>query len=66
MVLVLFMGKKYFTANVGDSRAIMCKFGKEKWKAKALSNDHKPQLKEEKMRIFMAGGRVKKLKTPSG
>ena len=66
MVIVLFMGKKYFTANVGDSRAIMGKYGKEKWKVKELSRDHKPNLKEEKLRIFKAGGRVKKLKTPSG
>lgn len=41
-------------ANVGDSRAIVCRSGK----AVELSEDHKPELKEEEERIRRAGGHV--------
>ena len=42
------------TANVGDSRAVMCRGGK----ALRLSEDHKPDRKDEKRRIEGAGGSV--------
>lgn len=41
-------------ANCGDSRAILCRAGK----AIELSQDHKPELKEEEERIRRAGGHV--------
>eukprot|EP00921_Rhytidocystis_pertsovi_P002159 GHVQ01003712.1.p1 GENE.GHVQ01003712.1~~GHVQ01003712.1.p1 ORF type:complete len:583 (-),score=106.51 GHVQ01003712.1:1048-2796(-) len=39
-------------ANAGDSRAVLCRGDK----AIALSKDHKPQLPEERVRIYAAGG----------
>uniref|UniRef100_A0A7R9VJQ1 protein-serine/threonine phosphatase n=1 Tax=Chlamydomonas euryale TaxID=1486919 RepID=A0A7R9VJQ1_9CHLO len=41
-------------ANVGDSRAVLCRGGK----AIALSMDHKPNHREERERIEAAGGMV--------
>ncbi len=36
---------KLFSCNVGDSRAIVGKsLGNRKWKAEALSTDHKPDV----------------------
>jgi len=45
------------TANVGDSRAVLCRGGK----AVRLSEDHKPDRKDEKRRIEAAGGSVLEL-----
>lgn len=42
------------TANVGDSRAVLCRAGK----AVRLSEDHKPSRKDERARIEEAGGSV--------
>jgi len=42
------------TANVGDSRAVLCRAGK----AVRLSEDHKPDRKDETHRIVAAGGSV--------
>lgn len=42
------------TANVGDSRAVMCRGGK----AVRLSEDHKPNRRDEKKRIEEDGGSV--------
>jgi len=39
-------------ANVGDSRIVLCRGGK----AVRLSNDHKPDRKDEKLRIENSGG----------
>jgi protein phosphatase 2C family protein 2/3 len=47
-------GNRLYTANVGDSRAILCRNGT----AVALSIDHKPYLKSESDRIYRAGGYV--------
>lgn len=54
-VLILVTKSKYFVANIGDSRAVLCRAGT----AVALSTDHKPDLPEEKERIEKAGGYVK-------
>lgn len=50
---------KIFTANTGDSRAILGYRGKKgDIKIKELSRDHKPGLINEAERIFENGGRV--------
>lgn len=41
-------------ANLGDSRAVLCRGGE----AVRISRDHKPDLKDEKERIEKAGGKV--------
>ncbi|CAD8201617.1 unnamed protein product [Paramecium octaurelia] len=50
-----------YSANVGDSRAIMCRFD-DGWKVVELSRDHKPDDPQEKIRILDAGGRVEQQK----
>ena len=46
-IVVLMTKDKYFTANIGDSRAVLCRNGK----AVPLSTDHKPDLPSEHNRI---------------
>lgn len=48
------VGDRLLVANVGDSRAVVCRAGK----AVPLSIDHKPNRKEERQRIEKAGGVV--------
>ena len=57
--MLLIIGSKIFSANVGDSRAVMTKYLKDSWYEKPLSKDHKPDLRIERSRILKAGGRVK-------
>lgn len=45
----------YYVANIGDSRAVLCRGGQPL----PLSIDHKPDLTEERNRIEKAGGFVK-------
>ncbi|MFN9905270.1 MAG: hypothetical protein ACK56F_03970 [bacterium] len=52
------------TANLGDSRAILINRNENNWGFHNLTNDHSPNLKEEKQRILNAGGKVEKLKDP--
>jgi serine/threonine protein phosphatase PrpC len=56
-------GKKLYTFNVGDSRAILGRRipDTSDFEFVALSRDHKPTLSEEKARIEKAGGRVEPL-----
>jgi len=51
-----------FTANVGDSRAILCRGGK----AQRLTVDHKASLPEEAKRITDAGGFIGRNKRVNG
>lgn len=44
------ISKKIYCANTGDSRAVLCKNGI----AYQMSNDHKPNIESEKMRIYNA------------
>lgn len=47
-------------ANLGDSRAVLCRIGKEK-AAIELSWDQKPTRKDEKERILASGGKIERL-----
>eukprot|EP00195_Chlamydomonas_chlamydogama_P006956 CAMPEP_0202890740 /NCGR_PEP_ID=MMETSP1392-20130828/1052_1 /ASSEMBLY_ACC=CAM_ASM_000868 /TAXON_ID=225041 /ORGANISM="Chlamydomonas chlamydogama, Strain SAG 11-48b" /LENGTH=238 /DNA_ID=CAMNT_0049574365 /DNA_START=401 /DNA_END=1117 /DNA_ORIENTATION=- len=53
-VTAVVLGHRLLVANVGDSRAVLCRGGK----AVAMSVDHKPNAKEERQRIESAGGVV--------
>jgi len=52
--VALVADNKIFVANIGDSRCVLCKRGL----AISLTQDHKPELEEEKRRIEKAGGHV--------
>ena len=59
MVIVLVMDNKYWTANSGDSRAVIMREKNGNWRPKPITIDHKPDLPKEKQRIIKAGGRVR-------
>ncbi|XP_062224067.1 probable protein phosphatase 2C 10 [Phragmites australis] len=50
----IIVGDRLLVANVGDSRAVVCKGGE----AIAVSRDHKPDQSDERQRIEEAGGFV--------
>lgn len=52
--VLLITPKKYYVANAGDSRSVLC-VGNS---AVALSEDHKPDDPEEVSRIQAAGGYI--------
>jgi len=55
--LVLISGGKCFIANLGDSRAVLCRqVGPQNFKTIDLSQDHKPTRPDEKERILSMGG----------
>lgn len=66
--------KKVFCANAGDSRAIVARqcnkyiylVNRNNWEVIRLSNDHKPDLPEEKKRILSFGGRVETVYDETG
>ena len=70
-VLVIQIGKKIICANVGDSRAILVynnntnKNG-QKTSIYNLSHDFKPDLPEEKKRIYKMGGMVEQMTDMNG
>ncbi|CAD8057885.1 unnamed protein product [Paramecium sonneborni] len=58
-VISLIVDDTIYTANVGDSRSIICRQQSNGNKiAISLSNDHKPDLPQERRRIEQNGGRV--------
>ncbi|CAK66616.1 unnamed protein product (macronuclear) [Paramecium tetraurelia] len=58
-VISLIVDDTIYTANVGDSRSIICRQQSNGSRsAISLSNDHKPDLPQEKRRIEQKGGRV--------
>ncbi|PFH38758.1 protein phosphatase 2c containing protein [Besnoitia besnoiti] len=66
-VSCVIQGTMLYTANVGDSRAIMGRAnGKGGWTSLSLSHDHKPDRPDEEKRILAADGRVGALKGPNG
>ncbi|CAD8147048.1 unnamed protein product [Paramecium pentaurelia] len=56
-VLAMIQQNQLWTANVGDSRAILCR-NCNGWKSMPLTRDHKPSDESEKQRILQAGGRI--------
>eukprot|EP00803_Ostreobium_quekettii_P009888 evm.model.scf_1014.5 EVM.evm.TU.scf_1014.5 scf_1014:36945-39348(+) len=56
-VVAVKRGAELFVANAGDSRGVLARGGA----AVAMSKDHKPGLKDEKARIFKAGGFVSEI-----
>ena len=66
--------KKLYTANLGDSRAIIIKHqqsssGKEDkniWSYEALSRDHTPSETDEAERIIQYGGEIQKIQNEDG
>ena len=59
--LIVFIKDNIITiANLGDSRAVLCRKEKETL-AIEISIDHKPTRKEEKKRILQCGGKIEKL-----
>ena len=65
-VSLLFTPSRLICINVGDSRCVLGKFDGEKWVAKNLSRDHKPDIADEKERILKNGGRVEAYKDNEG
>ena len=59
--IVLIKNLKVYVAHVGDSRIVMAKKTENRYEAVQLTEDHKPTLPDEKLRIENAGGEVKKL-----
>ena len=62
---VLFLGNLLYTANSGDSRAILCSYSPssaQKKEAgivvKQVTRDHKPDLEDEAKRILSKNGRI--------
>lgn len=53
-ITAVLLGQRLLVANVGDSRAVLSRGGK----AVPMSVDHKPNLREERLRIEDAGGVV--------
>lgn len=53
-VVAVLLGQRLLVANVGDSRAVLARGGK----AVPMSVDHKPNMREERLRIERAGGMV--------
>jgi serine/threonine protein phosphatase PrpC len=58
---------KLYNANIGDSRAVLCRASKAKpgaVEACDLTEDHKPELESEAKRILACGGRIDTLPGP--
>ncbi|XP_067126522.1 integrin-linked kinase-associated serine/threonine phosphatase 2C-like [Centruroides vittatus] len=60
-IIVLQINNTLYISNLGDSKAILCRFNEEskKYMALNLSKDHSPTDYEERMRIQKAGGYVR-------
>ncbi|XP_060097947.1 integrin-linked kinase-associated serine/threonine phosphatase 2C [Heteronotia binoei] len=58
---VLVIDNTLYIANLGDSRAILCRYNEEsqKYTALSLSKEHNPTQYDERMRIQKAGGNVR-------
>jgi serine/threonine protein phosphatase PrpC len=63
-VFALKIGKKLYSANIGDSRCVLGRLKGDEIVPVALSIDHKPEHADEKKRILASGGRVATLPGP--
>jgi len=67
VVVCYLTGKKIYSCNAGDSRAVLGKQSSSgEWTAVPLSRDHKPDLPDEKKRILASNGRVEACKGADG
>lgn len=66
LITVLLVNDVLYCANVGDSRAVLCRYMNEQFIAIPLSSDHKLTEYSERRRIERLGGRVDPIYTPSG
>eukprot|EP00741_Cyanophora_paradoxa_P005718 tig00000940_g5542.t1 len=57
-IVAMLIGDDLYVGNAGDSRAVMATIQDNVVKAVELSDDHKPDLPEERKRIEKCGGRV--------
>jgi serine/threonine protein phosphatase PrpC len=63
-ICIFILDNKIICANVGDSRAILITRNKSRISKNnilSLSNDHKPDIKEEALRIIKNNGRIDKI-----
>jgi len=60
-ISVFIQRNKAFIANLGDSRAVMCRITSKEKSAIELSNDHKPTRADERMRVLKYGGKIERL-----
>lgn len=66
-VTLLLVGRTIYSANVGDSRAVLCSLNRKgEWSATPLSKDQKPDDPPEMQRILKNGGRVEAFKDYNG
>lgn len=66
-VSVIYTPQKLIIANLGDSRCVLGKkINNNEWKYENLSNDHKPNVKEEADRIIKKGGRIRPMLDEDG
>ena len=56
-IIIIYIEDKIICYNIGDSRAV---YIKNDYKCIPISNDHKPEIQKEKLRIEESGGIVKK------
>ena len=55
---ILFLDNTITCANVGDSRAVLCRYIDNEYKAIDLSRDHNPNEKDESERVTSKGGHI--------
>lgn len=59
-IMVLIKGDIIYTANLGDSRAVVASCAKDETCALEVSIDHKPTRECEKQRILSSGGKIER------
>lgn len=73
-VMVYVHNQELYTANIGDSRAIIGTIDKSKstfhatveLRGRAITRDHKPDEADEAARVLSGGGRIDSFKDPEG
>ena len=65
-VTVVIIGDLCICSNVGDSRAVLLRSDHSRWLPVPLSEDHKPEVEEERARILQRGGVIAPQTNSSG